>query len=148
MRPSTIKQQVSAGGVIFRQRDGVIEICLIATKGGTVWCLPKGIVDTGERPEDTALREVKEETGLEAEIIDKIGKISYWYFMKDDNTKYHKTVHFYLMHYLKGSTDDHDWEVDDSRWYSLQEAERLVSYKGDREILGKAKEMILSRRQL
>lgn len=142
MRPATIKMQVSAGGVIFRTNNNSTEIALVAVKGGKVWCLPKGIVDRGERPEETAVREVREETGLKGRIKDKVGEISYWYYIKGENARCRKTVHFYLMEYLNGSTKDHDAEVDDASWFLLDEALKKVSYKGDKEIIEKAKEMI------
>lgn len=142
MRPASIRTQVSSGGVIFRRNNDMTEIALVAVKGGNVWCLPKGLVDRGERPEETAVREVQEETGLRGRIRDKIGDISYWYYIRGENARCRKTVHFYLMDYLSGSTDDHDSEVDKASWFSIDEAISKVSYKGDREIIKKAKEMI------
>ncbi|MEK6582658.1 MAG: NUDIX hydrolase [Nitrospirota bacterium] len=142
MRPATIKNQVSSGGVIFRGNAGVTEIALIAVKGGNVWCLPKGIVDKGESPEETAVREVGEETGLKGRIRDKIGDVSFWYYIKGENARCRKTVHFYLMEYLGGSTKDHDAEVDDASWFPLDTALAKVSYKGDKKIVEKAKEML------
>ncbi|MBI4690207.1 MAG: NUDIX hydrolase [Nitrospirae bacterium] len=137
-----MRTQVSSGGVIFRRNNDMTEIALVAVKGGNVWCLPKGLVDRGERPEETAVREVQEETGLRGRIRDKIGDISYWYYIRGENARCRKTVHFYLMDYLSGSTDDHDSEVDKASWFSIDEAISKVSYKGDREIIKKAKEMI------
>ncbi|HTR44810.1 MAG TPA: NUDIX hydrolase [Thermodesulfovibrionales bacterium] len=145
MRPAAIKTQVSSGGVIFREREGIIEIALVAVKEGSVWCLPKGIIEKGEKPEETAVREVREETGLAGRALKKIGEIAYWYYVKDKNAKYRKTVHFYLLEYLSGSTDDHNWEVDKAQWFALDEALRMVSYKGDREIVEKARGMLLEK---
>jgi len=152
-RPPIIKRQTSSGGVIFRCSKKIIEIALVAVspvrkklsngvKNKAVWCLPKGAIDKDEAPQITAVREVKEETGLSGEAIDEIGKISYWYFLKDENAKVHKTVYFYLLKYRSGSTDDHDWEVDDAQWFPIDEAFNKLSYKGEREILQKAKGMI------
>ncbi len=143
MKPATIKNQVSSGGVIFKKTPDGVDVALVAVKGGTVWCLPKGVVEKGEKPEQTAVREVREETGLTGRALDKVGDITYWYYIKDDNTKCRKTVHFYLLEYLSGSTDDHNWEVDIAQWVPLNEAVQKVSYKGDREIVQKAREMIL-----
>lgn len=142
MRPATLKARLSAGGVIFRRLDGRAEVVLVAVRGGNVWCLPKGIVDRNESPEKTALREVQEETGLKGRILKEIDKISYWYFIKEENAKCKKTVYFYLMQYESGNTDDHDREVDDASWFQVDEAIDKVAYKGDREILEKAKAMI------
>lgn len=144
MRPATIKHQVSYGGVIFRTNADVTEIALIAVKGGNIWCLPKGIIDKGESPEETAVREVGEETGLKGRIRDKIGEVSFWYYIKGENARCRKTVHFYLMEYLGGSTKDHDAEVDDASWFPLDTALAKVSYKGDKKMIEKAKEMLLA----
>jgi 8-oxo-dGTP diphosphatase len=146
MKPATIKTQVSSGGVIFRASgNDSIEIALVAVKNGSIWCLPKGIVEKGEIPEETSVREVREETGLRGRVIGKIGSISYWYFIKEENAKCRKTVHFYLLEYVGGTTSDHNWEVDDAVWFSLDDAVKKVSYKGDRDIVRKAKEMLLER---
>lgn len=142
MKPAAIKTQVSSGGVIFRKTGGDIEIALVSVKGGAVWCLPKGLVEKGERTEETAVREVQEETGLTGRAIKKIGDIKYWYYIKDHNAKCRKTVHFYLLEYMSGSTSDHNWEVDSAEWFPLDEAVGKVSYKGDREIVEKARQML------
>ncbi len=143
MRPASIKTQLSSGGVIFRKTaENEVEIALVAVKDGKVWSLPKGIVEKGEETQDTAVREVREETGLSGRIVQKIGDISYWYYIKEDNAKCRKTVHFYLLEYVSGSTADHNWEVDAAEWFPLDEALNRVSYKGDRETVRKAKEML------
>jgi len=143
MKPAAIKTQVSSGGVIYRKAKGNdVEIALVAVKEGRVWSLPKGIVEKGEEDWETALREVREETGLSGKIMDKIGDISYWYYVRDDNTKRRKTVHFYLIEYVSGSTSDHNWEVVAAEWFPIDAALNRLSYKGDREIVGKAKEML------
>ncbi len=145
MRPATIRTQVSSGGVIFRKTAGnAVEIALVAVKDGKIWSLPKGIVEKGEKTPDAAVREVREETGLSGRIVEKIGDISYWYYIKEDNAKCRKTVHFYLIEYVSGDTADHNWEVNDAEWFPLEEALSRVSYKGDREIVRKATEMLLA----
>ena len=141
-RPAAIKKQTSSGGVIFRNSRKGIEVALIAVKNKTVWCLPKGAIDKNEDFQTAAVREVREETGLLGEIIDEIGKISYWYFSKDENVKFNKTVYFYLMEYKSGSTDAHDHEVDEARWFLMDEAINKLTYKGEKEILQKARQMI------
>jgi 8-oxo-dGTP diphosphatase len=142
MRPGPIKRQVSAGGVIFRKNDSSIEIALIAVKGGHVWCLPKGVIDKGESPEMTAVREVSEETGLQGRIIEKLGEINYWYYIKEEEARCSKTVHFFLIEYKSGDTSQHDFEVDLVSWFPIDDALKRANYKGEREIIAKAREIL------
>ncbi len=143
MKPATLKSLASSGGVIFRRHDRCgVEIALVSIRGGSVWCLPKGAIDKGEVPEKTALREVAEETGLKGRIIDKLGDITYWFYIKEENTKCKKTVHFYLMEYESGDTSEHDWEVDSASWIPIDEALKKASYKGEKEIIKLAKKKL------
>jgi 8-oxo-dGTP diphosphatase len=139
MKPAFLKRQTSAGGVIFRRGPGVLDVVLVSVRDGKYWCLPKGIVDKGETPEITAVREVREESGLSGRIIDKLGEITYWYYIRGENTKCRKTVHFYLMEYESGSTSQHDFEVDDAVWFPFETALQKISFSGDRTILEKAR---------
>jgi 8-oxo-dGTP diphosphatase len=145
MRPGPIKRQVSAGGVIFRKNDSLVEIALIAVKRGQVWCLPKGIIDKGESPEMAAVREVSEETGLQGRIIEKLGEINYWYYIKEEEARCRKTVHFFLIEYESGDTSQHDFEVDLVSWFPIDDALKKASYKGEREMVEKAKEILKSK---
>lgn len=143
IKPAALKTQVSSGGVIFRRYDGSIEVAMVAVKGGNVWCLPKGLIDKGEVPEKTAIREVAEETGLKGRIIEKLGEITYWYYIKEENIKCRKTVHFFLMEYEGGDVSNHDWEVDDASWFLIDEALKTASYRGEKEIIEKARKKLI-----
>ena len=145
MKPATLRNQVSSGGIIFRRRGSDIEIAMVAIKGGHVWCLPKGLIDKGEDPEKTALREVSEETGLKGKILKKLGEITYWYYIKNDNVKCRKTVHFFLMEYESGDIADHDWEVDTVSWFHIDRALHQAKYKGERDMIMKAREILIGK---
>lgn len=140
------ERHLSSGGVIYRRTDNGIEVALISVKGGTVWCLPKGLVEEGENIARTAHREVKEETGLDGKIIEKIDHIEYFYSHKEPGLTHRilKIVYFFLMEYTGGDVSEHDKEVDDCRWFPIDEAIDKVEYKDEREILKKAKVMIES----
>jgi 8-oxo-dGTP pyrophosphatase MutT (NUDIX family) len=144
------KFQLSAGGVIFREGEG-IKVALIATKGGTIWGLPKGLVDRERKEplEEAALREVQEETGLLGRVLERIDKIEYWYRWQEDDepVRYHKIVYFFLIEHLGGDIRDHDFEVDEVRWFPLAEAVRMASYESEQEILHKAGELLAKRCQ-
>jgi 8-oxo-dGTP pyrophosphatase MutT (NUDIX family) len=145
MRPGPIVRQVSSGGVIFRKNDDSVEIALVAVKDGKVWCLPKGIIDKGEEPDETAIREVSEETGLKGRVIEKLGEINYWYYLKEENAKCRKTVHFFLLEYETGDISKHDWEVDKAAWFQIDDALKIASHKNERDIIEKAREMLVGK---
>ena len=136
--------QISAGGVAFRWKDSKPEIAIVSVKPKLRWQLPKGIVDEGESPEVTAVREVREEAGVETERIRLIETIEYWYrsVRQGQPVRYHKFVHFYLLQYISGDVSDHDHEVAESRWVSFEEALEMLAFKGEREVAEKALEMI------
>jgi len=141
-RPPIIRKLASSGGVICRDSGKGAEVALVSVKKNMVWCLPKGIIEKDEDPLKTALREVKEETGLIGEVLGQVGQISYWYFLKEKTVRVHKTVHFFLLTYVSGSTDDHDHEVEEARWFQVDEAVERLQYKGEKDIMRKAKRMI------
>ena len=138
------KTQVSAGGVVFRRGAGGVEIAIVGVdaKGEQRWQLPKGIVGGEETAEETARREVREETGLETDIVGPLETIEYWYYGSGGSVRFHKYVHFFLMSYRSGSTDDHDHEVTEARWVSLADAEKLLTFKSERERVEEARELI------
>jgi 8-oxo-dGTP pyrophosphatase MutT (NUDIX family) len=138
--------QVSAGGVAFRWRDSEPEMVIISVKPSLRWQLPKGIVDPGESPEMTAGREVREEAGIETELIALIETIEYWYraVRNGKPVRYHKFVHFHLLRYLSGNVSDHDHEVAEARWVSFDEASEMLAFESERGVAEKALTMILA----
>ncbi|WP_457600078.1 NUDIX hydrolase [Hydrogenivirga sp.] len=131
-----MKREFSAGGVLFR--DG--EVLLIKNPSG-VWSFPKGNVEKGESPEETAVREVYEETGIRGKITDYLGEISYWYRLGGE--RIFKKVKYYLIDYVSGDPKP-SWEVQDAKFFPIEEAQKLLKYKGDREIFSKALERLRS----
>jgi 8-oxo-dGTP pyrophosphatase MutT (NUDIX family) len=138
------KLQFSAGGVAFREQDGQVEVALISVGEGNRWQLPKGLVDRGESTEEAALREVREEAGVDTEMIDRIDRLEYWYVSTEQGARvrYHKFVYFYLLRYRSGDVGDHDHEVNEARWVAVDEAIRMLAFDNEKKIVGKAKEMI------
>ncbi len=135
---------VSSGGVVYRQTQDTIEIVIIAVGEKHRWQLPKGLVNKGENPDQTALREVREETGIDSILLDLIDKIEYWYYGQSGSKRirFHKVVHFYLLEFQSGNTEDHDQEVEEARWVEIDEAQELLAFKSEKEIVRKAKEMV------
>ena len=131
------KKLSSAGGVVLRKRDGVIEIAVIRTKGNEKFQLPKGLLDQGESPEQAALREVGEETGLVAQSIGHLGSISYNYSADYGSgvETFDKTVEFFLMRFVSGETSDHDEEVEEARWIDIGVAEDSMLFDSEKDIL-------------
>jgi 8-oxo-dGTP pyrophosphatase MutT (NUDIX family) len=134
------RSERSAGGVVFRRTaDGAVEIALAARRtrrGELAWGLPKGLIEPEEVPEEAALREVREETGLVAEIDEDLGSISYFY--QWDEMGVRKTVRFYLMHATGGDVADHDHEMEEVRWFPMADAPRRATYRSERDVVLKA----------
>ncbi|MBI4394901.1 MAG: NUDIX hydrolase [Candidatus Omnitrophica bacterium] len=133
-------KQVSAGGVVFKKSPDGLKICLIGRRRNNqiVWCLPKGHIEKDESLEQTALREVKEETGISGSSVSPLGYIHYSFFDLESKRYVFKIVHFFLIRYQKGRLADHDDEVELARWHSLEEAIRRAQYPSERAILRKA----------
>lgn len=131
-------EQHSAGGVVYRRDGQHYKICLIAKKHKSVWALPKGRVDPGETPEETAIREVGEETGHLARIQTLLDQIQYFFYWKENNTFYHKYVYFFLMPLAEENKFNRDQEADAVRWVTPGEAYRMVTYLNEKEIIRKA----------
>jgi 8-oxo-dGTP pyrophosphatase MutT (NUDIX family) len=133
-------KEVSAGGVVYRQTDdGGIEVLLASRRtrrGDLAWGLAKGGIERGESRRRAAVREVREETGLVAEIEADLGDTRYMYVWED--VRIRKTVHFFLMRPVGGDVAERDDEMEDVRWFPLERAMKRAAYRGERDILGRA----------
>jgi periplasmic divalent cation tolerance protein len=141
-------REVSAGGVIYRKNGADFDIVLIHVRNR--WGLPKGHVEEGERVEEAAQREVREETGLEGKLIRKLGDIRYSYRDKTKESepiRIHKRVHFYLLRYLKGDVRDHDHEADDARWFPIEQAIKQLKFATERKMVHRALATLTARRE-
>ena len=133
-----IEDLVSSGGVVYRRGPEGLEIVLCGRSVGGVWALPKGTPEPKETLEETARREVREETGLVVQIERKIGQIEYWFTRAEQGKRFHKRVHYFLMSPIGGSTDDHDQEYDLVRWFPAARAERSLTYQNEADMLRRA----------
>jgi 8-oxo-dGTP pyrophosphatase MutT (NUDIX family) len=139
-----VKEQVSAGGVVFRGDKGKIEVVIVSVGGQNRWQLPKGMVETGENPETAAVREAREEAGVSSDVVQPIETIEYWYAGLDNGirVRFHKRVHFFLLRYVSGDTKDHDWEVNEARWVPIEDATSQLAFDNERRVMERARELI------
>ena len=139
-----VREQVSAGGVVFRGEKDATEVVIVAVGGQNRWQLPKGLVDLGEKPEITAVREAKEEAGVESEVVQHLETIEYWFAGLDggQRVRFHKHVHFYLLRYIAGDTANHDWEVNEARWVPIDDATRQLTFDSERRVMERARELL------
>jgi 8-oxo-dGTP pyrophosphatase MutT (NUDIX family) len=140
-----VEREFSAGGVLVKVIRGRPMLAAIRPRGKPegLWALPKGKIDPGERPEQTAVREVREETGVEGALVEKLGDVRYTYTRRG-GTRVFKVVSFYLLRAGSGRIDEIDEqmrvEVDEARWLPLEEATRLLAYGGERQMAVKARD--------
>lgn len=137
-----VKRDEAAGGLVVARDAGGLRVALIATnKYGTLrWALPKGHFKKKETAEQAALREVREETGLQVELLEQLSTIDYWFV--ENRVRYHKFVHYYLMRAVGGSLSDHDDEVVEARWFEWNEALRHMAFSNERELLERHAETV------
>ena len=137
------QREVSAGGVLYRRADGEIEVVLASRRtrrGDLAWGLAKGGIERGETREQAALREVREETGLDAKIEADLGDTRYIYVWED--VRIRKRVHFFLMRHTGGNIEDRDDEMEEVRWFPLERALKRAAYRGERDVLARAAELL------
>jgi 8-oxo-dGTP pyrophosphatase MutT (NUDIX family) len=131
------KREVSAGGVVLHEgRVLVIVPARRAADGSLVLGLPKGHLDGEETAEQAATREVLEETGVRAELVQPLGEVRYWYVR--EGRRISKSVHFFLFSFLDGDVADHDDEVLEARWLTVEQAREKLTYPGERGMLERA----------
>ena len=141
-----MRREFSAGGVLVRRLQGRWMVAAIrpAGKPPGIWALPKGRIDQGERGEETALREIAEETGAHGRSLGKLGDVRYWFNW--DGERIFKVVSFFLVRYAGGRLGDvpaeHRHEVAEGRWLPLEEAPKLLAYGGERDMARKALERL------
>lgn len=135
-----MKREFSAGGIVFNDKG---EVLLTKHSQNHYWGFPKGWIEEGQTSKEAALREVKEEGGVEAEILDKVGDSEYVYTLNGE--KIFKVVVYFLMKYKKGDPKDHDWEMEDANWFSPEEALKTLSFSHDKVLLKKASEIMVKK---
>lgn len=130
-----MKPEFSAGGVVLRRFHGRPYVAVITTKNDAL-ALPKGHPDRGEDALQAALREVREETGIESTLVEKLGDVRYWY--QRSGRRVLKVVSFFLFEYRSGDVADHDEEIEEARWMPIEKAASALSYRGEREMVARA----------
>lgn len=141
MAPLKTQHVTSAGGVVLRRGETGPEVLLCGRNADGLWALPKGTPEPGETMEQTALREVREETGVEVEVTANVGDIRYWFSRPQEGVRFLKTVRHYLMRQTGGDPSLHDHEFDDVRWFPADEALTLLTYRNESRILRQALEV-------
>lgn len=131
-----VVREYSAGGLVFDDRGRVAIIARHSRSGHLEWCLPKGHIEKGETPQQTAVREVHEETGILGEIIDSIATIDYWF--TGTSQRVHKLVHHFALRQIGGSLTvegDPDHEAEDAIWVDFKDLDDVLSYPNERKIV-------------
>lgn len=135
--------EFSAGGIVYK-KDGDQTLILVAQHSQHHgWVFPKGLIgdkEKGEKKEVTAVREVKEETGIDAKIIESFEPVTYWFIFKGEKIK--KTVYYFLMEYIGGDTSKRDFEMEKVEWLPIDEVDGRLTYSSDKKVWQEAKKML------
>jgi len=140
-----MKLQFSAGGIVFKKTGGETEILVSKHSQHHGWVFPKGLIGDHvekENKEQTALREVKEETGADGKITRALNPITYWFVMDEERIR--KTVYYYLMEYVNGDITKHDHEMETVVWLPANKVEDRLTYKSDKIVWKEAKQLLVS----
>lgn len=145
-----MKHEFSAGGVVFRRKTTqknakAIEVLVCQHSLHHGWVFPKGLIgdtDKKESKEETALREVKEETGVDGKIIKQLSPQTYWYVWEGEKIK--KTVYYFIMEYIGGDITQHDYEMENVEWLPLDKVEDRLTYSSDKKVWREAREILLT----
>ena len=146
-----MKLEFSAGGIVYKKQNDRLFILVSQHSQHHGWVFPKGIIGDKEKEESketTALREVKEETGIEGKILKPIKPVEYWYMMEGDPStgsgreRVKKTVYYFLMEYIGGSIEDHENEMENVEWLPMDAVEARLTYKADKEAWQEALNLI------
>lgn len=140
-----MKFEFSAGGVVFKKSEKGVEILVAQHSQHHGWVFPKGFIGDkeefkGESKEDTALREVEEETGVKGKILEPLTPVTYWYVMNDVKRK--KTVYYFIMQGIGGDIAKHDWEMENVEWLPMDKVEDRLTYGSDKDVWKEAKKRI------
>ena len=138
-----MKFQFSAGGIVYKKENNKVFILVSQHSGHHGWVFPKGLIGDhveGEEKEETALREVEEETGAKGKIVKMLTPVTYWFVFEREKVR--KTVYYYLMEYIGGDIAKHDHEMENVEWLAKEKVEERLTYKSDKEVWNEAKELI------
>ncbi len=139
-RPGRVKHERSAGGLVLQRDRGNFSGLIIGRSTPRIWSLPKGHIEPNESIEAAALREVQEETGIEASIIVKLSDIRYWFYA--NKLKHSKIVHFFLMRYVDGDPTPQQGEVDETLWVKLDELSEMLTHVNERRLIEIAQKLV------
>ncbi|MDP2670952.1 MAG: NUDIX domain-containing protein [bacterium] len=134
------KFEESAGGIVYKKENSQIYILVTQHSAHHGWVFPKGLLDKGEDKATTALREVREEGGVVAKIVEELAPVEYFYKFQGETIK--KKVTYFLMEYVSGKIEDHDWEMEAAEWLPLEKVDERLTYKTDKQVFQKAQEFL------